>query len=274
MPELPEVETIVRELCKADLVDCGVVDAQIFWPRTVSTPPHFVEKIKDQTLKSIARRGKYLVLTLSRDTLLIHLRMTGKFVLDADPSPLQHERVQLTFSDKRVLHYVDQRKFGRWHLVENSDEVLSQIGLEPLSEAFTFAAFQTVLRGRTTRIKPFLLDQQHVAGLGNIYVDEALWEAKIHPERSVDTLTTKEMRALHRAIPLVLTKGIANKGTSLGSHLANYFSVSGHRGGNQFKLNVFRREGLPCFRCDQLIVKTVVAQRGTHWCPTCQKQRG
>ncbi len=271
MPELPEVETIVRELCEAGLPGCVVADSQVFWPRTVSAAPQFTSQIKNQKINRIERRGKYLIFTLSNDTLLIHLRMTGKFALDTDPTPLTHERIQLTFKDGRILHYLDQRKFGRWHLVSDPKEILQNIGLEPLSAEFTLAAFKGVFAGKSTRIKSFLLNQAHIAGLGNIYVDEALWEAKIHPERALNTLTAKEIKALHHAIPFVLSKGIANKGTSLGSHLANYFSVSRRRGDNQFQLNVFRKNGLPCPRCGTVIVKTVVTQRGTHWCPTCQK---
>ena len=134
-------------------------------------------------------------------------------------------------------------------------------------------ALQKKLRKSSQKIKPFLLDQHHIAGLGNIYVDEALWEAKIHPMQKANTLNLTKIKALHHAISAVLKQGIAHMGTSLGSKQANYFSVSGRRGGNQTQLKVFRREGLPCPRCNTDIVKIVVAQRGTHLCPFCQKIR-
>ena len=148
--------------------------------------------------------------------------------------------------------------------------ICSHLGLEPLSDEFTLRAFEDLLRSHQVKIKPFLLNQSYVSGLGNIYVDEALWEAKIHPNRRSSELVAKEIESLHRAIIKVLRKGVENTGTSLGAKRANYFSVSGRRGGNQDSLNVFRRDGEPCPRCGTTIIKITVAQRGTHLCPKCQ----
>lgn len=274
MPELPEVETIVREMREAKLEGTKIIAVEVYWDRSLATPTpqEFIKKMVHQHIQKISRRGKFIVMQLTQDTLLVHLRMTGKFLISSTKEPPHpHERVRLFLDDGRLLCYEDQRKFGKWYLLGNTANPLDQLGMEPLSAHFTFKAFQNLLKGSQRPIKPFLLDQHNLVGLGNIYVDEALWQAQIHPKRSVSSLTQKEIRALHRAIPDVLQKGIDNIGTSLGSKRANYFSVSGRRGGNQYQLNVFRREGLPCPRCRNIILKTVVAQRGTHFCPFCQK---
>ncbi|MBA2368010.1 MAG: DNA-formamidopyrimidine glycosylase [Candidatus Protochlamydia sp.] len=273
MPELPEVETIVRELREAGLIGLIIDKALVFWGRSIAIPEFklFCEQIIKQKILDIQRRGKFLVFSLTQDTLLVHLRMTGKFIMHVkEILPHSHERVRLYLNDGRILAYEDQRKFGKWYLVPSPNKMFEKIGLEPLSPNFTSAAFKNVLKNRNTRIKPFLLDQRFVAGLGNIYVDEALWQAKIHPLRSVKSLTAKEIKSLHEAIILVLEHGVENTGTSLGSARANYFSVSGRRGTNQQRLNVFRRDGLPCYRCQSTIQKMVLAQRGTHFCAKCQ----
>lgn len=269
MPELPEVETIVLELKQSKLVGKKILQGEVFWNRTITTPlvDQFLHTIKNQTILNIHRQGKYIIFHLSAAYLLVHLRMTGKFLFTL---PTHHERIRLYLDDGRILHYADQRKFGRFYLVETLDQI-KHIGIDPLSNLFTFNALKSFLSAHARQIKPFLLDQKYVSGLGNIYVDEALWEAKIHPQKLSNTLSDTEMHALYAAIPNVLEKGIQNLGTSLGVHQANYFSVSGKRGGNQYKLNVFRRDGKPCPRCGHTIIKLRVAQRGTHICSTCQR---
>ncbi len=268
MPELPEVETIVKELNLSDLTGKKIIQAHIYWARSAGTP-HFPQNIKGQTIQRIERRGKYLVFTLSRDTLLVHLRMTGKFFIKKSEMPTPHERIRLELEDGRALCFEDQRKFGRFYLLAHPEEKLDKIGVEPLS--FTIEDLKRLIDSRAASAKAFLLDQRHIAGLGNIYVDEALWEAKIHPLTPVGELTLKEIAALHRAIQKVLQKGIENSGTTLGNSQANYYSVSGHKGRHQDQLNVFRREGKACPRCRAIIQKIRVAQRGTHFCPNCQK---
>lgn len=274
MPELPEVETIVREMREAGLEGLEINKAVVFWPRSLTSqnPEIFIPQIAHQIIRQISRRGKYIVFSLSTDTLLVHLRMTGKFLVEKQTNPEihVHERVRLYLSDGRVLRYEDQRKFGKWTLLSNPDDHLNKLGIEPLSTAFTLVAFLDLIKGRKTLIKSFLLNQRYVAGLGNIYVDEALWLAKIHPLRSLTTLSSDEITDLHSAIITVLKKGVDNTGTSLGSKRANYFSISGKRGTNQTQLSVFRREGEPCPRCQTTLIKIVVAQRGTHLCPYCQ----
>jgi formamidopyrimidine-DNA glycosylase len=199
--------------------------------------------------------------------------MTGKFLFTNknDDSFHSHERIRLHLSDGRILRYEDQRKFGKWTLATDPEEILGNIGIEPLSPEFTLKTFQDIIKSHKRRAKAFLLDQRYIAGLGNIYVDEALWDAKIHPLRDVSTLSNSEVKALYEAIPKVLQRGVDNIGTSLGAQRANYFSLSGKRGGNQYQLKVFRRDGELCSRCHTKIVRIVVAQRGTHICPHCQQ---
>lgn len=274
MPELPEVETIVRELQEAHLIGLKIDRAIVFWDRSIAklSSASFSERIVNQKILDITRRGKFLVFKLSKDTLLVHLRMTGKFFIENIHSPVHsHERVRLILSNKKILRFEDQRKFGKWYLLEDPEEILDKVGIEPLSKNFTLIAFKNLLEKSNRQIKPFLLDQHKIAGLGNIYVDEALWEAKIHPLSLTKKLNDQEIKLLHKAIIMVLKKGIENTGTTLGSNRANYYSVSGRRGSNQETLKVFRQEGLPCFRCKSIIKKIVVAQRGTHFCPHCQQ---
>lgn len=274
MPELPEVETIVQELFSSDLIGIKIKSVNVFWPRSIALmePKEFCDKLTNQTIENIGRRGKLIVFTLSKNMLLVHLRMTGKFTFSKDKKILSsHERVQLQLSDGRVLHYEDQRKFGKWYLSSHHESKLDELGIEPLSDDFTLPVFQNICQKSAQQIKPFLLNQRHIVGLGNIYVDEALWAAKIHPARKINSLTPKEIKALFYAIPDVLKQGIAHMGTSLGSKRANYFSISGRQGGNQYQLKVFRRTGLPCPHCHNPIIKIVLAQRGTHLCPYCQK---
>lgn len=267
MPELPEVATIVKELNHSRLVGKKILRAEVFWNPTIETPEldAFLEAIQKQQILSIDRLGKYIVFHLSDAYLLVHLRMTGKFLF----SPTSHERARLYLDDERILHFADMRKFGRFSLVKTLDKV-KHLGVDPLSAAFTQEKLHSLLKAHSRELKPFLLDQHYISGLGNIYVDEALFEAKLHPKRVANTLSDLETAALHTAIKTVLERGIQNQGTSLGTHLANYYSVSGKRGGNQYKLNVFRQEGEPCPRCGHLIMKIRVAQRGTHLCPFCQ----
>jgi formamidopyrimidine-DNA glycosylase len=269
MPELPEVETIVGELNENHLIGKKILRAEVSSLRIIGAPAvePFLKTIQRQTILKIYRLGKYIVFHLSSGYLLVHLRMTGKFLFSL---PTHHERVRLYLDDGRILYYADQRKFGRFYLDKTLDRV-KNIGIDPLSKNFSFDALKAILNKHSRQIKSLLLDQKYISGLGNIYVDEALWEAKIKPQRLSDTISDREIQALYIAIPKVLEKGIENLGTSLGSHRSNYFSVSGKRGGNQYKLNVFRRDGEACSRCGQFIIKLRIAQRGTHVCPFCQK---
>ncbi|MCP4716539.1 MAG: DNA-formamidopyrimidine glycosylase, partial [Deltaproteobacteria bacterium] len=179
--------------------------------------------------------------------------------------------VILRFNDQRELRFHDTRKFGRIFLLSNPATVLDKLGPEPLDKAFTLRVFTALLLPRKRLLKPLLLDQNIIAGLGNIYVDEALWEARLHPCRIAASLTPAETKALHRAIPRVLKRGLKNLGTSLGTGKANFYSVAGRSGRNRDQLNVFRRTGEPCLSCSATIKRIIVAQRSTHLCPDCQR---
>jgi len=273
MPELPEVETITRELIASELIGATIAKAQVFWPNSLAemSTEQFSKELCGQKILKIERRAKFIVFTLQNYSMLVHLRMTGKLLFTSLQTPSAHERLRLTLDDGRQLCYEDQRKFGKWYLVKDPHTIVGTMGLEPLSKQFTLHAFIALLQKSTMQIKPFLLNQHFVAGIGNIYADEALWQAKIHPQTAANVLNKNEQEALFRAIPDVLTKGLENQGTTLGNLHANYFSVNGRRGTNQHQLQVFRREKLPCPRCQTPIVKIVVQQRGTHLCPKCQK---
>jgi formamidopyrimidine-DNA glycosylase len=274
MPELPEVQTVVDNLNKLKLVGCSITGAKVYWPRTIAgmSPAAFCKKIKGRTIRQITRRGKYIVIGLSQGlTLLIHLRMTGH--LNWEPRGKlrnKHEHVILEMGEKRELRFQDTRKFGRVVLTGNSEAVLGKLGPEPLEDGFTVAHFSEMLHSCRRQIKPLLLDQKFIAGLGNIYVDEALWKAGIHPLRISCSLSKKEMAVLHRAIPYVLRTGLRNMGTTLGSGAGNFYSVAGRRGRNADQLNVFRRSGQNCPRCGTAIQRLLVGQRSSHICPECQ----
>ncbi len=277
MPELPEVETVVRDLRAHGLEQAVIRSADVRWPSTVGgQPTPFRRSLAGRTIVSLSRRAKYIIVTLdSGDRLLIHLRMTGKLRLaDPDEQPGKHDHVVITLGDGRRLFFNDTRKFGRLQIAPAGADPLAGLGPEPLDDAFSLTVLRRQLAGKTRKIKPLLLDQNTVAGLGNIYVDEALWQARIHPERHADTLTAAETRRLHAAIREVLQRAVDNCGTTLGDGEANFYSVAGHRGRNADALKVFRRDGLPCPRCGATLERTVVGQRGTHLCPHCQQKEG
>ncbi len=274
MPELPEVETVVRDLRAHGLEHAVIHSVDVHWNRTIEgiTPHHLIKALCGRTITQLARRGKYIVLSLDNGQhLLIHLRMTGKLRYTTVKEPHgKHDHVLITLANGHQLIFNDTRKFGRFRLTGKSGLGLDHMGPEPLDNAFTIQVLQDQLKDKNRMVKPLLLDQHCVAGLGNIYVDEALWQARLHPERRANTLTPTEIKHLHQAIRTVLQRGIDNCGTTLGSGETNFYSVAGHRGRNADSLKVFRRTGLPCPRCHTDIIRTVVGQRGTHLCPTCQ----
>ncbi len=276
MPELPEVETIARDLRAAGLVGRVLACARVYWPRSVAEPEveEFCRRLAGRRIAGVGRRGKFLVFALGGGgELLLHLRMSGRLELCRPGAARRpHEHVVLRFEDGGELRFHDTRKFGRLYLTEDAGRILGRIGPEPLEASFTAAWLIRALRPRRRRIKPLLLDQGFLAGLGNIYTDEALWEAGIHPGRRADTLSAAEAARLHRAIRRVLRRGLDNLGTSLGTGKANYYSVGGRRGRNADALRVFRRTGEPCPRCRTPIARILLGGRGTHFCPTCQPE--
>ena len=275
MPELPEVQTVVNDLKSAGLIGATVTGARVFWPGTISglSPKVFCQKINRQTVVAIWRRGKYIIFDFSgQSNLLIHFRMTGHLhLVSPDLDRSKHEHVILNLEDKRQLRFHDTRKFGRFYLVKDPETVLGHLGPEPLEPAFTTGVLAKRLSLRQRLLKPLLLDQTFIAGLGNIYVDEALWAAGIHPCRIASSLSKSEIRALHGGISIVLKRGLKNLGTTLGPGPSNFYSIAKNKGRNQDRLMVFRRTSLPCPRCKTIIERMVVGQRSTHICPRCQK---
>jgi formamidopyrimidine-DNA glycosylase len=264
MPELPEVETMVRFL-RPELTGRAIVSARLFWLRTLAAPgaAEFYNRMAGEQIQSVTRRAKYIHLALGQGHFFIHLRMSGDLLLKPRPySPAKHDRLTLDLSDGRTLVFNDTRKFGRAWLVDNPEQVIGGLGPEPLDPSFTPGVLHRALLERHRQIKPLLLDQSFVAGLGNIYTDEALHLSGLHPMRLSDTISLPETQRLHRSICSVLAAGIEHNGASIdwvyrGGGFQNYFRVYG-------------REGQSCLTCGTKIEKIVIGQRGTHFCPVCQ----
>ncbi|MBM3129423.1 MAG: DNA-formamidopyrimidine glycosylase [Chloroflexi bacterium] len=276
MPELPEVETVVRDL-RALVIGRTIVSARVHWQRTIATPRAraFARQIRQHKIRAITRRGKYLIFHLRcrgdrpvapTKYLLAHLRMTGGFDLVARDAPRdQHIHVCLQLDNGDELRFRDPRKFGRMWLVDDPAQVVGKLGPEPLE--ISAREFHTRIAKRRGNLKPLLLDQKFLAGIGNIYADEALWYARLHPLRQAESLTRVERGRLYRAIRQVLTRAIAVGGTSID---VMYRRVNGMSGGFTESLRAFDQEERPCRRCGTPIRKTIVGQRGTHFCPVCQ----
>jgi formamidopyrimidine-DNA glycosylase len=273
VPELPEVETIRRQLAP-HVEGRTIVRARILDPRwTRPDPPAAVEaELRGAVVERLSRAGKYLIWSLSRDRFLIqHLRMTGTLLYDPAVAP-PHTHVIFEFDDGHRLVYVDPRRFGTGHLVFGAaarDEYLSdRIGIEPLTPEFTAAHLRDVARGRIAPVKAFVLDQRRIAGVGNIYADEALFRARIHPLRAAGRLTRADWERVREGIEEALSAGIAAKGASID----DFRHVDGARGSFQDQFLVHRRAGEACPRCGQEIRKIVVAGRGTYVCERCQRK--
>jgi formamidopyrimidine-DNA glycosylase len=276
MPELPEVQTIVDDLIAAGVAGHTLQSVGVYWPKSVATPSvrHFRSGLAGDRFVSIARRGKFIVFQLaSKGWLLIHLRMSGHLHLVPRNQPrAKHEHVVIQLKDAPDLRFHDPRKFGRLYWVVDPAEILGRLGPEPLGKTFTGKRLAEMLAGRRRQLKPLLLDQSFIAGLGNIYVDEALWASRLHPETLSNSVATDHARRLHRAIRRVLRRGLGNGGTTLSRGTATFTSVNKNRGRNRDALAVFRRTGLPCLRCRTPIVRIIVGQRSSHICPQCQEE--
>jgi formamidopyrimidine-DNA glycosylase len=273
MPELPEVETIVRALRdggRGGLPILGrvVASAHLFWEGCLAEPgpADFLERISGQTVTTLERRAKYLVIRLNPDTLLVHLRMSGDLRVEAQGTPdLPHDRLALDFVDGLRLVFNDPRKFGRVWLVQDPQTILGRLGPEPFAPEMTPESFHALLQRSRRQIKPLLLDQSFIAGLGNIYTDEALHLSAIHPLTPSDQLTGEEGARLLAAIQMTLQEGIRRNG-------ASFDWV--YRGGDfQNSFRVYRRTGEACPVCGTAVERMVVGQRGTHFCPVCQPMR-
>jgi len=264
MPELPEVETIVREL-RQKLRGETFTGLKIFWSRTFVNDQNMA--LPGQQIKSVERKGKYIIFQLSEGFLIIHLRMTGQLIVDDNvPEDQKHLRLSFSMVSGRYLQFYDMRKFGRIYLARDPEKILANTGMDALDTGFTQDYLERMLKNRSTRIKSFLLDQRYIAGLGNIYIDESLFLAGIHPELSAAKLGKHRVKKLYEAIQKVLTGAIENMGTSL----SDYRTTGGGFGRNQYYLRVYGREGLECLVCHTQIKKIRHAGRGTHFCPKCQ----
>jgi formamidopyrimidine-DNA glycosylase len=272
MPELPEVETAARDLDAQVRGQRISAIEKLDWERMVETPDpaSFRALLPGRQICSVGRRAKWLLLTLDAGwTLALHLRMSGSLsVQPADTPADSYTHLVLALDDGRRIFFRDLRKFGRARLLDAAGlAALDQAhGPEPLDAAFTPAALAQILQRRQTALKPLLLNQALIAGLGNIYVDESLWRARLHPLRRASSLSVDEIAALHAAIRGVLAQAIDNKGSTLRDYRNGY----GERGSNQDYFDVYGREHKPCRRCDTPIMRIVVTQRGTHLCPACQ----
>jgi formamidopyrimidine-DNA glycosylase len=270
MPELPEVETVRLRIAPVlegrTLERVEIEDPRLVMPRE---PLEVAAELEGERVARVDRRGKYLVVRFeSGRTLLIHLRMTGT-VLHDPPAELPHRRALVRLDDGTLVAYRDVRRFGTWLLLEPGElepYLARKVGEEPLG-AFTARALGERLSGRRAPLKAALLDQRTLAGLGNIYVDEALWYARLHPLRPAGMLEPEEHRRLHRGIRRALELGIARQGASL----SDYRLPDGSAGAMQREFRVYGRDGEPCDRCGTEIAKTRVGGRGTWFCPHCQR---
>jgi formamidopyrimidine-DNA glycosylase len=276
MPELPEVETIARFLREGGRNSLPILGktlsgGQALWPRTLETPfpARFAARLKGQQISSVGRRAKFIVIKLTTDTLLIHLRMSGDLRCESAKDntgkkvQLQpHDRLVLDFTDQTRLVFNDTRKFGRVWLLADPQTVLGQLGPEPLDPALTAETFHHMLAARRRQLKPLLLDQTFLAGLGNIYTDESLHLARLHPLTLSDSLDPAQAETLLLAIHSVLEEGIRRNGASIDWV---------YRGGDfQNVFRVYQRTGQPCPVCGTPIKRITVDQRSTHFCPVCQ----
>jgi len=269
VPELPEVETIARGLANA--INGKTIDfVTVLRPKVaLPEPVRFARELAGERVAAVGRRGKFVVLTFgSGRQLVVHLRMTGRLIVQpAEATILEpYTNVVLVFRDGVRVCFADVRQFGRMRLVEPEEAWAAELGLEPLSHDFSYEGFSSLLAGRTTPIKVFLLDQRRIAGIGNIYACEALWAARIRPNRPAGTLSKPARRRLHASIIDVLRRAVEMRGTSVD----DYVDADGLRGGFQNVLTVYGRDGERCPRCERPIVRTVLAQRGTWWCRGCQ----
>lgn len=297
MPELPEVETVARDLQRW-VAGATIQSATVAWDRTIRHPQpseRFAAEIAGATIRRVGRRAKTVLLHLDDGRVMtVALRMTGALIVTEPGTPPDpYARVVFALNDGRELRYRDVRKFGRIGLWPGGGlrgvgagrgsrsrkiaeggrryrigEVFSGHGPEPLARSFTVARLAERLARRSAKLKTLLLDQSFIAGVGNIYADEALWHARLHPLRPADTLTPPEVRRLHRAIRRVLRQGIANRGSSF----SDYVGADGEPGENAERLMVYRRTDQPCYRCGRPIRRIVVGQRSTHFCPRCQPE--
>lgn len=268
MPELPEVESTVRYL-RERVAGLSIEGAAVLWARSIANDmaKAFPRQVSGSSIESVFRRGKFVGMTLkgSKDLFLYtHLRMSGSLdVLPASQPIEPHDRVVLYLDNGKTLRFNDTRKFGRMYLTDSPSDVVGRIGVEPLSTDFTVETLESILLSRTAAVKPTLLNQSLIAGLGNIYVDESLWAAHIHPLTPCNRIPREKRAELHAAIVSILSAAVSLLGTDFGDGVVD---------GGMYAPVVYGRKGEPCNRCKSAIRRIIVGQRGTHLCPTCQRR--
>ena len=271
MPELPEVQSVVNYFKPL------LAKEQI---NKITSPNNYVKvfdthsidmlnkAVKGKSINDIFRRGKYIILDLSSGYLCIHLRMTGQLQMDIDEADTtKHYSFAIFFESSKAIYFRDYRKFGRLYYYKDLDILNHKLGVEPLSAEFNYDYLLTCIKRSRGMIKPFLLNQKYIAGLGNIYIDESLWLSKIHPKKKSSSISKSKIQMLSEVIPKILIQAIEFNGTTIinfsyGNQVAGDFK--------QF-LNVFGKQGEPCPRCKTQLKKIFVSQRGTHYCPSCQR---
>ncbi len=269
MPELPEVETIVRDL-RPTLPGQVIEHLQVLHPDVLRQPPRdFCARLKGRVFESVHRRGKNIVFCLTeRMVLVVNLGMTGRLVWARDEASTTHPAVRFTLSEGPVLVYDDVRRFGTLEAMDETEWALRdrRLGPEPLSSTFTARRLHTDLSRSVSPIRSWLLDQTRLAGVGNIYANEALHLAGIFPQRPARSVTEDEARKLHRALRRTLRSAVENRGTTL----RDYRDASGKPGDNASRLRVYGRDGKPCLRCSTRICRLVFGNRAAFYCPSCQ----
>jgi formamidopyrimidine-DNA glycosylase len=275
VPELPEVESIRRSLeplvCGLQIARAEILDPRLVQPEQASD---ISLRLEGERISQLERRGKHLLVRLeSGKTLVVHLRMTGSLQHRPGGSdPLPYERARLWLEDGSELAYRDVRRFGTWRLLDSGElesYLTARLGPEPLEPDFSPELLRGRLAGRRIALKAALLDQRTLAGLGNIYVDEALWSARLHPATEAGSLSRQALVRLHGAIRETLALGIARQGATL----RDYALPDGESGSMQHEFRVYGRGGEPCERCGGAIERTKIAGRGTWFCPRCQRRR-
>ena len=273
MPELPEVQSVVNHFRKyVEGQKIQSVKPLNEWNKVFHSisPTKLNHKLKSQNISKLWRRGKYIILDLDQGYLAIHLRMTGRLQTKINKTDqLKHFTVLMKFENGTNLYFKDYRKFGRWYYFETLSKLEAKLGPEPLGSAFTRQFLKEGLQRSPGMIKPKLLNQKFIAGIGNIYADESLWTARIHPMEKCCNISTVKSNRLHQAIQEILNKAIGHKGTTI----INFSPGDEARGNFANYLNVFGKSNEPCPRCKTLIQKIFLGQRGTHFCPRCQKKR-
>jgi len=269
MPELPEVETIKRDLASR-IVGRRFVGLTLNWPRAVQipSPEEFRHRLQGQCIDELDRRGKYLIFRLTNgESLILHLMMSGSLLLDPQSRSDPYNRTVFLLDDGASLCFRDPRKLGRMWLVADEGTVVGKLGPEPLGSGFTAQALGELARKHSAPVKAVLCDQSFLAGVGNMYADEALFTAAIYPLRASNSLSTDEVERLHHAIRRVLEEAIGSHGASIN----DYRRPDGEPGTAQFVFKVAHRGGEPCPICTTPIERIPIRQRGTYFCPNCQR---